>query len=121
MCVLEENIIALFESGKISSFDLENAKKFCSSSKIGEYKCCVKTRYGFCCDLCLEDELLSLKSKGVNTINSCCGHGDLALASILTAGENSKNKMLSLGYIHVKDISERISQWKPKSIFMYQK
>ena len=89
MCVLEENITALFESGKISSLDLENAKKFCSSSKIGEYKCCVRTRYGFCCDLCLEDELLSLKSKGVNTINSCCGHGDLALASILTAGENS--------------------------------
>lgn len=121
MCVLEENITALFESGKISSLYLENAKKFCSSSKIGEYKCCVRTRYGFCCDLCLEDELLSLKSKGVNTINSCCGHGDLALASILTAGENSKNKMLSLGYTHVKDISERISQWKPKSIFMYQK
>lgn len=27
MCVLEENITALFESGKISSLDLENAKK----------------------------------------------------------------------------------------------
>mgnify|MGYP001059844137 CR=1 FL=1 len=34
MCVLEENITALFESGKINSLDLENAKSFVIVQKL---------------------------------------------------------------------------------------
>lgn len=70
----------------------------CKHSKIGDYKCAVKTRLGWCCDVCLENELLYLSQKGVHTINSCCGHGDKHLASILVAGENSKQLMNDLGY-----------------------
>ena len=70
----------------------------CQDSKIGEYKCCVETRYGWCCDMCLENELLWLYRNGVHTVNSCCGHGNIDLASILVIGENSIAMMNELGY-----------------------
>ena len=70
---MNENIQALFEMGKIESPTEELAKAFCRTSKIGEYRCAVTTRFGFFCDLCLEDELLYLKSVGVHTVASSCG------------------------------------------------
>ena len=81
------------------NFKIEKlAKVFCRDSKIGKYSCAVTTRFGFCCDLCLEEELLYLKSVGVHTVASCCGHGNVELASILTVGENSREKMKEMGY-----------------------
>ena len=79
--------------GKSESPTEELAKAFCRNSKIGKYKCAVTTRFGFFCDLCLEEELLYLKSVGVHTVASCCGHGNPELASILTVGENSREAL----------------------------
>lgn len=90
---MNENIQALFDMGKIESPTEELAKAFCRNSKIGKYKCAVTTRFGFFCDLCLEEELLYLKSVGVHTVASCCGHGNPELASILTVGENSREAL----------------------------
>ena len=87
---MNENIQVLFEMGKIEAPTEELARNFCRASKIGTYKCAVTTRFGFSCDLCLEEELLYLKSVGVHTVASCCGHGNSELASILTAGETSR-------------------------------
>ena len=115
---MNENIQALFDMGKIEAPTEELARAFCSASKIGEYKCAVTTRFGFFCDLCLEDELLYLKSMGVHTIASCCGHGNAELASILTAGENSREAMQNMGYKLLGCLYGR-DNWKPKSTLLY--
>ena len=123
---MNENILILHEMGMISSADEREALDFCKKSKIGEYKCSVKTRYGWFCDLCLEEELLKLRLDGVYAAGSCCGHGDIAKASILTVGEDDERKMLKMGYIKADNI-ERISHigqpiysWVPKSVLIYQ-
>lgn len=56
MMGINENIQALFEMGKIEKPDDRLAMEFCKTSKMGEYKCAVKNRFGFFCDLCIEDE-----------------------------------------------------------------
>lgn len=104
---MNENIQALFEMGKIEAPTEELARAFCRSSKIGEYKCAVTTRFGFFCDFCLEDELLHLKSVGVHTVASCCGHGNPELASILTVGENSREVMQNMSYELIGDLYGR--------------
>lgn len=114
-----ENVQALFEMGKINEPTDEAALLFCKKSNIGKYLCSVQTRYGWCCDLCLEEELMELYSKGVHTVNSCCGHGAEELASILVVGENSKEKMFELGYMFLREIGSRITMWKPKSKMIY--
>ena len=58
---MNENIQALFEMRKIEAPVEKLAREFCRASKMGEFKCAVTTRFGFFCDLCLEDELLHLK------------------------------------------------------------
>ena len=40
-----------------------------------------------------------LYSHGIHTINSCCGHGNRGLSSILVIGEESKKNMEELGYV----------------------
>lgn len=117
---MTENIVALFEEGKIKSPTLSDALAFCKGSLTGEYKCSVKTRYGWCCDICMEVELLSLRHNGVITVGSCCGHGKIELATIATAGENSKKIMESLGYKRLGDVSDRIVMWQAKSNFVYK-
>ena len=94
----------------------------CKHSKIGDYKCAVKTRLGWCCDVCLENELLYLSQKGVHTINSCCGHGDKHLASILVAGENSKQLMNDLGYeeSEIQADDARSRAYIPKTPMRYE-
>ena len=115
---MNENIQALFEMGKIEAPTEELAKVFCRASKIGEYRCAVTTRFGFFCDLCLEEELLYLKSVGVHTVASCCGHGNAELASILTVGKNSREKMKNMGYEFLCCLYGR-ENWKPKSTLLY--
>ncbi len=121
-----ENILALYENGSISALSVEDAIDFCRNCKIGSYKCSVKTMYGWCCDICLEEELLYLKSLGVATVNSCCGHGDALLASILTVGDESAEKMRDTGYFPADSVERRtaygkpIHSWKPKSAFLYE-
>lgn len=121
-----ENILALYENGSISALSAEDAIDFCRNCKIGSYKCSVKTMYGWCCDICLEEELLYLKSLGVATVNSCCGHGDTFLASILTVGDESAEKMRDTGYFPADSVERRtaygkpIHSWKPKSAFLYE-
>lgn len=121
-----ENVLALYENGSISALSVEEAIGFCRKCKIGSYKCCVKTMYGWCCDICLEGELLYLKSLGVATVNSCCGHGEMSLASILTVGDESAEKMRNIGYFladnvdHKTDYGKPIHSWKPKSALLYE-
>jgi hypothetical protein len=118
---MNENIIALYESGKIGSIDKQTADKFCSMSRIGEYKCLVKTRYGFCCDLCLEDEILLLRSKGIHTVGCCCGHGNEELSYIQTVSENSKKMMEDMGYKQTNIKPVKGDAWFPKSNLLYDK
>lgn len=115
---MNENAQALFEMGKIKAPTEELARAFCQTSKIGEHRCAIITRFGFCCDLCLEDELLYLKSIGVHTVASCCGHGNPELASILTAGENSREAMQNMSYDLIENLYGR-DNWRPKSALLY--
>ena len=115
---MNENVQALFEIGRIKDPTEELAREFCQTSKMGEHRCAVTTRFGFCCDLCLEDELLYLKSIGVHTVASCCGHGKPELASILTAGENSRETMQNMGYELIGKLYGR-DNWRPKSMLLY--
>ena len=115
---MNENIQVLFEMGKIKAPTEELARSFCKTSKMGEYKCAVTTRFGFFCDLCLEDELLYLKSVGVHTVASCCGLGNPECASILTIGENSSEVMQNMGYELIGDLYGR-DNWRPKSTLLY--
>ena len=115
---MNENFQVLFEMGKIKAPTEELARSFCKTSKMGEYKCAVTTRFGFFCDLCLEDELLYLKSVGVHTVASCCGHGNPECASILTIGENSSEVMQNMGYELIGDLYGR-DNWRPKSTLLY--
>ena len=112
---IKDNVQALYEMGKISSPTLNAASKFCQRSNIGEYACQVQTRFGWCCDLCLEDELLTLYAKGVHTINSCCGHGNDALRAILVIGEESCMMMRDMGYEFLQDFGHGTTMWRPKS------
>lgn len=121
-----ENILALYENGNISIPSVYVAMDFCQKCKIGSYNCCVKTMYGWCCDICLEDELLYLNSLGIATINSCCGHGNISLASILTVSNESAEKMRNAGYSLADNINRKtdygkpIHSWKPKSALLYE-
>ena len=95
----------------------------CKDSRIGTHLCNVKTRYGWCCDVCLEPELLYLKSVCVHTVNSCCGHGNKKLASILVAGKSSAEKMKTMGYQigeNYKDETGRYVSFYPKTVFEYE-
>ena len=94
----------------------------CKTSVIGNHKCSVQTRYGWCCDVCLENELLWLYSQGIHTINSCCGHGEKGLASILVVGEESKNRMNEMGYSLAEIQTEdcRMAAYVPKTQFPYE-
>ncbi|MCC8181540.1 MAG: hypothetical protein LIO45_00950 [Clostridiales bacterium] len=76
----KENALILFDEGKIPDMSINTAKAYCARCKIGTHKCSVQTRYGWCCDLCVEEELLALRLCGVHTMGSCCGHGDQRLA-----------------------------------------
>lgn len=120
LSTMVENIAVLLEERKIEEPTLENALKFCNESSIGDYKCSVKTRFGWCCDVCMEVELLSLRYNGVTTVGSCCGHGKIELATIATAGENSKKIMESLEYKCLGEVSNRIFMWQSKSNFIYK-
>ena len=100
----------LFEMGKIEKPDDRLAMEFCKTSKMGEYKCAVKNRFGFFCDLCIEDEILHLRSLGIHTVASCCGHGEKELASIL----------MDMGYKLLDCLYGR-ENWEPKSIMLYEK
>ena len=111
----EENVKVLFEMGKISEPSLEAAKVFCKNSKIGCYNCLVQTRFGWCCDACLEEEMLWLYSQGVHTINSCCGHGNNELKTVVVIGENSREKMKTLGYELLEELENRVTLWRAKS------
>lgn len=117
----DENVVALFESEKIAEPTIKCAVEFCKKSSVGTHVCSVKTQFGWCCDICLEDELLYLASEGVHTVNSCCGHGNDKLSTILVAGETSKEKMKILGYEFVGDVSERFSEWSAKSKTIWEK
>ncbi|MCX4357463.1 MAG: hypothetical protein OSJ43_14825 [Oscillospiraceae bacterium] len=121
-----ENILALYENGSISALSVEDAIDFCRNCKIGSYKCTVETMYGWCCDICLEAELLYLKSLGVTTVNSCCGHGDISIAGILTVGDESADKMRNTGYYPADSVERKTGYgkpmhlWKPKIMFLYE-
>ncbi len=95
----------------------------CKSSKVGMHQCSVKTRYGWCCDVCLENELMWLYSHGIHTINSCCGHGDRRLSSILVVGDSSKKKMESLGYAlaEIQCRNPNMASYTPKTTLQYEK
>lgn len=117
----EANIMELYNNNKINSPTFKSALAYCERSNIGEYKCCIRTSLGWCCDLCLKKELLYLNEHGVNTLNSCCGHGQSEFAFILTSGEPSEKKMEEFGYIRHKyqnGYTKNVS-WYPKTKFIY--
>lgn len=95
----------------------------CEESKIGEYKCLVQTKFGWCCDSCLRDELEELADSGVCTVGSCCGRGNHALSTILTSGLYSRKMMESLGYDRADpfDYGYEKFSWYPKTILPYMK
>lgn len=106
----EENKLVVNEMGII-----------CNNSRVGEHKCSVKTRFGWCCDVCLENELMWLYNNGVHTINSCCGHGEMKLASILVVGDESKAKMGFYGYSfsEIQPEDKRMAAYVPKTPMIY--
>ena len=95
----------------------------CEKTKMGSHKCSVETRYGWCCDLCLENELMWLYSHGVHTINSCCGHGNAELASILVVGPESIEKMDAMGYVPTEEQVNyaNMKAYAPKTPLPYMK
>ncbi|MCC8063696.1 MAG: hypothetical protein LIO70_01260 [Clostridiales bacterium] len=119
--VAGQNLLVLYEEGRIDELTIEAAKAYCQKCEVGTHKCSVQTRYGWCCDLCIEEELLALKLCGVHTVNSCCGHGNRQLASILVAGEESRDMMQALGYEMVGAVPEhRMTNWQPKTLMIYE-
>lgn len=95
-------------------------------SKIGTHECCVLTNYNFSCDKCLRKELEWLNENGVKTINSCCGHGNVDLAMIMTEGEYSNSLMKNFGYKPSRHITKEILEnnkmvWIPETKFKYLK
>ena len=72
----------------------------CCASTIGDYKCSVQTKRGFCCDICLEKEIDDLWDNGVRTVGSCCGHG-VAPPFIQVLDDESVQKMHELGYVQL--------------------
>ncbi len=95
----------------------------CKNSKIGTHKCSVITRYGWCCDVCLENELMWLYSRGIHTINSCCGHGNRRLSIILVVGDSSKKKMEALGYelAEIQNSDPNMASYIPKTPLPYER
>lgn len=117
---VEENKKCLVEMGLCKEGD---ELKYCKSSKCGDYKCAVKTRVeNIFCDLCLEEELLSLWYLGIHPTASCCGHGDASIASIVVETENSVQKMKELGYekLEWEYENERQAMFKPKTKMLYE-
>lgn len=72
--------------------------------------------------MCLENELMWLYSRGVHTINSCCGHGNRRLSFILVIGDSSKEKMESLGYAlaEIQNSEPNMVSYIPKTPFPYE-
>lgn len=117
---VEENKKCLVEIGLCKEGEEKN---FCNSSKCGLYKCSVSTRVkNIFCDLCLEEELLSLWYLGVHPVASCCGHGDKSMASIIVESENSVKKMKEFGYekMEWEYENERQAMFKPKTKMIYE-
>ena len=122
----ENNVTALYENKMIIKPCIDEAIRFCERSNIGSHSCSVKTRYGWCCDICLEAELLALNQCGIHTVNSCCGHGNINLSSIMVVGENSIELMEQIGY-ETANIQADNSEYKcltkcyvPKSTMLYE-
>ena len=93
-------------------------------SKIGEMKCCIPIDETACCDSCIKEEIVFLRNNGVNTVASCCGHGDKKLATIVVEGKLSYTKMKDYKYEEVKDWENKttgFSMWKLKTILPYEK
>lgn len=88
----------------------------CSKSSIGNHICNVQTRYGFCCDRCLETELMKLNNEGIKTIGSCCGHG--VLNGFIQVSPDSLEAMKEKGYEQLPIDKNGNGEWcfKPKSI-----
>lgn len=112
---------------KVTEFNVSvGLKEFCGQSKIGTHRCCVETRYGWSCDFCLCDELVWLNENGVETVNSCCGHGDGSLAFILVRGLDNISFMKDHGYERVyRSNSDNlykygVTEWIPKTVFLYE-
>ena len=96
----------------------------CNHTKMGEMKCCVSVFEEVCCDQCIVDEIKYLRSKGINTINSCCGHGNKNLAVLIVRGADAREKMLQLGYREFKEweyTSDFCNAWFLKTIMPYEK
>lgn len=117
---VDDNKKAMVEMGLCKNGEQKN---FCVSSTCGNYKCAVQTRVdNIFCDLCLEEELLSLWYLGVHPVASCCGHGDKNIASIIVESENSVQKMKELGYkkMEWEYENERQAMFKPKTKMIYE-
>lgn len=98
-------------------------KEFCKGSKMGLYKCSVFIDSSdVFCDACLRSELLYLKSQGVKTTASCCGHGDINKSSIIVESKKSIKKMYELGYKKKpwKYETETKAMYYPKTKLIYE-
>ena len=95
----------LLASGKLNKQEIEAVcyarhQTACKHSKVGLYSCSVETRYGWCCDTCLQDELMRLKiDHNIMTIGSCCGHG--RKRPFIQVHAAFVDKMLALGYVQI--------------------
>lgn len=113
----------LYEWAEENEAVLKEMGVLCKDSKVGTHKCSVQTRYGWCCDVCLENELMWLYSRGVHTIGSCCGHGNRRLSSILVVGDSSKEKMEALGYAlaEIQNSTPNMASYTPKTPLPYER
>lgn len=101
-----------------------NTSEKCNHTKMGKMNCCISITKEICCDKCVADEIKYLRSNGINTIASCCGHGNKELAILIVRGTNSREKMLQLGYKEFKEweySSDSCNAWFLKTIMPYEK
>lgn len=80
----------------------------CINIPMGSYKrqTSMKTPQGkwVCIDTCLVQEIAELWYKGIETIESCCGHN--LVEGYIIVNKRYKSLMLSLGYIQNKEWSK---------------
>lgn len=93
----------------------------CKESEIGSHDCNVLTPYGFCCDVCLYDEIVLLNELGITTRGSCCGHN--RLEPFIQVADDDVQKMKDLRYtlLEVDEYGNGINAFKPHSFLIYER
>lgn len=112
----ERRMLVELDDEAIKALVYARQEMLCSKSSIGNYVCGVQTKFGFCCDGCLETELVRLNNDGIKTIGSCCGHG--VLQGFIQVSPEHIQAMIERGYKQLPIDEHGYAQWcfKPKSV-----